>query len=632
MSVKPPPRWTSRSLTAMFLPHLFRKSRNAAEAIGPFTEKVPLDAHENHMFIKRKGAKMVKAIRSDFRLTYRDKPLEVPKGHVWSIATGEWVPEHMLKLHYIFPFSLGPMVAEHVSTRIRLRGSNNGMLIPPAVGQALNDTTIITTAAAMDDEMSNASSSPDMLTPRSSTQSSSPQPNLLFQPTEGTTGLRTLEAARENVAWLSGQMVWAIERVLQARVAGLRPRADDIWVINEAGALLARVVPHMEGTTGAFSLDAGKVSVAPYQGWPRHLPTGGSDDNYLAAKARRTVQQFSATVARQLESAKREKRQRLQSSREDFEDEILGSLVPRKQLLLQQLQSQSQWSWPLGVDESNPYQMSTPYQMMTEAPASTGGALALEQQYHFQQQMQPQPQWHPPLVVNGSAPYPTRTEAETSASTGGAQAAEKHRHLKQQQNLEDVAPDDDDVRGGIAIINNNNISTTTPLHPSSLKFRGGHHQYHGRARTHILEEENDATAPGRDILAARTPTMDVTRAPAPAPTTGAAGRADPPGAPVRRAIIVVAPAINVAIPALFVVVPAITPRGAEVPELRQPSVPREEPYNAYRPVDGPGGMAWPIRSLPLRPYEPETPPPFASADNAWENTEPSGPPYPPSTF
>lgn len=141
MSVKPPPRWTSRSLTAMFLPHLFRKSRNAAEAIGPFTEKVPLDAHENHMFIKRKGAKMVKAIRSDFRLTYRDKPLEVPKGHVWSIATGEWVPEHMLKLHYIFPISLGPMVAEHVSTRIRLRGSNNGMLIPPAVGQALNDVS-----------------------------------------------------------------------------------------------------------------------------------------------------------------------------------------------------------------------------------------------------------------------------------------------------------------------------------------------------------------------------------------------------------------------------------------------------------------------------------------------------------
>lgn len=124
---------------AMFLPSLFRKSRNAAEAIGPFKEKVPLDAHENHMFTKRRGAKMVKAIRSNFRLT--DKPLGEPKGHVWSIATGEWVPEHMLKLHYIFPFSLGPMVAQHLSTRIIMRGFNNGMLIPPAVGRALNDVS-----------------------------------------------------------------------------------------------------------------------------------------------------------------------------------------------------------------------------------------------------------------------------------------------------------------------------------------------------------------------------------------------------------------------------------------------------------------------------------------------------------
>lgn len=124
----------------MFLPHLFRKARNHAEAIGVFKERVPLDAHENHEYIKRKEAKMVKAIRSHFRLTF-DRPLEEPKNHLWSIATGEWVPEHLLKLHYIFPFSLGPMVAQHVSTRIAWRGSHNGMLIPPAVGRALNDVS-----------------------------------------------------------------------------------------------------------------------------------------------------------------------------------------------------------------------------------------------------------------------------------------------------------------------------------------------------------------------------------------------------------------------------------------------------------------------------------------------------------
>ncbi|KAG6361142.1 hypothetical protein INS49_009366 [Diaporthe citri] len=144
MSVKPPPRWTSRSLTAMLLPHLFRKARNHAEAIGPVKERVPLDAHENHMFIKRREAAMVKAIRSQSRLTF-DRPQEEPKNHLWSIATGEWVPEYLLKLHYIFPFSLGPMVAEQVSTRITWRGSNNGLLIPTAVGRALNDWALVIT-------------------------------------------------------------------------------------------------------------------------------------------------------------------------------------------------------------------------------------------------------------------------------------------------------------------------------------------------------------------------------------------------------------------------------------------------------------------------------------------------------
>lgn len=140
MSVKPPPRWTPRSLTAMFLPHLFRKSRNAAEAIGPFKEKVPLDAHLNHHYIKRKEQHMLKAMRSAFRLNIKPPP-DAPKHGVWSIATGKWVPEHLLKLELIFPFSLGPMVAEEVSKRIIFRDARNGMLIPRAVGLAFNEVS-----------------------------------------------------------------------------------------------------------------------------------------------------------------------------------------------------------------------------------------------------------------------------------------------------------------------------------------------------------------------------------------------------------------------------------------------------------------------------------------------------------
>lgn len=124
----------------MFLPHLFRKSRNAAEAIGPFKEKVPLDAHLNHHYIKRKEQHMLKAMRSAFRLNIKPPP-DAPKHGVWSIATGKWVPEHLLKLECIFPFSLGPMVAQEVSERIIFRDARNGMLIPRAVGLAFNEVS-----------------------------------------------------------------------------------------------------------------------------------------------------------------------------------------------------------------------------------------------------------------------------------------------------------------------------------------------------------------------------------------------------------------------------------------------------------------------------------------------------------
>lgn len=144
MSVITPPRlWTPRSLTSMFLPHVFRKMRRFQEATGPSTEKVPMDAHENHVYVKRKNMNMAKGIRSAFRLNDQ-KPAGLPKGFVWSIATHEWVDEHRLKLEFVFPFSLGPTVAQEVSPRIQLRNPNNGMLIPPGIGNAYREVSKVT--------------------------------------------------------------------------------------------------------------------------------------------------------------------------------------------------------------------------------------------------------------------------------------------------------------------------------------------------------------------------------------------------------------------------------------------------------------------------------------------------------
>lgn len=124
----------------MFLPHLFRKPRNAAESTGVRKEKVPLDAHEHHLYRTRKTNKMIKGIWSEFALR-ANVPADAPDEAVWSIATGEWVPRYKLKLGYIFPVSLGPMVCREISHRINFRGPHNGLLIPPTVREAIDEVS-----------------------------------------------------------------------------------------------------------------------------------------------------------------------------------------------------------------------------------------------------------------------------------------------------------------------------------------------------------------------------------------------------------------------------------------------------------------------------------------------------------
>lgn len=279
------------------------------------------------------------------------------------------------------------------------------------------------------DEISISSSGPRVLTPRSSTLSSSPLPDPLQPPPAGTTtGLLTLESARDSIAWLAGQMVYAIERVSQARAAGYRPRADDVWVINQASTLLARLTPHMEDRSGAFTLDGRRLMVPtpPPPLMPR--PAGGADDTDGSAAARRRMEEFSSGAVRQLELAMREQRQRLRSFRDHFEDEIMSSLVPRKRQQQQPPSPSPQQNWhrPLVVNGSSPFQTKTE----TEASASTGGTQAPEQQHHPQEQQQQQPrddasgQLPTEHRQKPAAPAPTTTPPATTAS-GVASAASR---------------------------------------------------------------------------------------------------------------------------------------------------------------------------------------------------------------
>lgn len=128
----------------------------------------------------------------------------------------------------------------------------------------------------------------------------------------GGADLWTLEMAREVVAWLASRLDDAVERVLQARLAGFAPDVDDAWVINEAGALMTRMMPRMEeGGGGAFSLDGGRVSIAPRAAAQPSPPRAArsAHENSQAAVARRRVAEVSYRLEVQLEQERQRQEQ-----------------------------------------------------------------------------------------------------------------------------------------------------------------------------------------------------------------------------------------------------------------------------------------------------------------------------------
>lgn len=154
----------------------------------------------------------------------------------------------------------------------------------------------------------------------------------------GARDLVSLEQARENITWLSARMCEAIGRVIQARMAGSWARGYDICVINQARSVLLRILPHMEGIKGAYSLDGLPV---PYH----HLALPSSplwdgwtaDADAAADEARHSVHEVKSRVTRILDA------------RRQAQEELLQEGLP------QEIHAQQGFHPPLVVDGSTPY-------------------------------------------------------------------------------------------------------------------------------------------------------------------------------------------------------------------------------------------------------------------------------------
>lgn len=212
----------------------------------------------------------------------------------------------------------------------------------------------------------------------------------------------TLEAARQHVSWLAGEIDEAIGRAMQNLAAGTRPRPDDAWTINEAGTLLSRLVPRMGGPAGAFSLDYGQLYAIPDAVWPQPAPPIPAGEMDHSAMARRQMQVFSSRLRSQLEARKEEQRR---SARP-----LVGDWLKPRPTTTKTTKAAPESAPPSAQDQ----QKALPDDARGQSPAKNV-APKLQKQLDLNEKKYLKSTG--PLVVNGSTPYPKKTTTSTEATT-----------------------------------------------------------------------------------------------------------------------------------------------------------------------------------------------------------------------
>lgn len=157
-------------------------------------------------------------------------------------------------------------------------------------------------------------------------------PSAAWEPESPATDLGPLAWAGRNITTLAEEIDQAIERILEAGRAGAHFISfDDMWVVNEAGKLLARVMPSMTDSRGGFAMDG--VNVV---GTVLRFPPGMSDLELSAVDHTATNKAQSAAARQRVESlrvsamgyleARREERKREVRELEETQRRLKGQL------------------------------------------------------------------------------------------------------------------------------------------------------------------------------------------------------------------------------------------------------------------------------------------------------------------
>lgn len=165
--------------------------------------------------------------------------------------------------------------------------------------------------------------------------------------------LGSLAWARQSITSLAQEIEQAIGRILEDRRSGAHViSGDDVWVVNEAGRLLARVMPSMTNTQGGYVMDGINVD-----GTVRQIPAGSSHQersamdhtvayNAQSAAARQRMENFRASAVGHLEARRevrgREEVRELEELRqlEETQGRLLHELTRASEDMIRRLEEQ----------------------------------------------------------------------------------------------------------------------------------------------------------------------------------------------------------------------------------------------------------------------------------------------------